>query len=662
MAISVNIILMKRRIKFNWSTVIVLFLATIFFVSTSSFNYLTQEPYYIKWTSPDETANYFFASRFSEGRALALFDEAGIIGDNMVMPRSFRSDFGWLKPVSFLGIIIIYGTLGSLIGTALIPFLTPLLAAFGIIIFYLLISKIYSERIGLISAALLTFFPVYIYYSVRSMFHNVLFIVLLLTSIYFLVLSAGFYKREKSISKISEDTLKNNGGEENVINQIKNESNVAENKILEVAESSDESIKEKRKKYKFFTFKLPKNTWLSMMLVFLGGVFFGLAVITRASELIWLVPACFIAWLFYAKRFSITKLILILAGFFLAVLPNIYYNQLLYSSPFYGGYNEMNKSIDDISEAGSNIVQSVFSGQEIFSPLKSIYHNVFYFGFNYEQSVEMAKHYIWEMFPFLLGAFLLGVLIMLFINVKHFSKKYLVYFSIFIIVSVILIFYYGSWQFNDNPDPNRFTIGNSYTRYWLPIYLMLMPIASLAIYRFSRAVTLSIRNPKSLKRSRIIAGIQIIIISIFAFTSIDFVLYGSEEGLVHLYYNNLREKGYTERVFTITEPDSVLITKYYDKFLFPQRRVIMGNIQNEEVLSSSSNLANYYPIYYFNFYLGEADVNYLNGRKLPKYNLEMSLVERISHDFGLYSLKKTENLSDNLEQEEGMGVIKSNEQ
>src|SRR5680860_1137592 len=86
MAISVNIILMKRRIKFNWSTVIVLFLATIFFVSTSSFNYLTQEPDYIKWTYPDETANYFFASRFSEGRALALFDEAGIIGDNMVMP------------------------------------------------------------------------------------------------------------------------------------------------------------------------------------------------------------------------------------------------------------------------------------------------------------------------------------------------------------------------------------------------------------------------------------------------------------------------------------------------------------------------------------------------------------------------------------------------
>jgi len=158
MAISDNIILMKRKIIINWSLVIVLFLAGIFFVATASFNYLTQELDYIKWTSPDETANYFFARRFSEGKALAWFDEAAIIGDNVVMPRSFRSDFGWLKPVSFLGIILIYGTLGSLFGTALIPFLTPFLAALGIIIFYLVTSKIFSKRIGLISASLLTFF------------------------------------------------------------------------------------------------------------------------------------------------------------------------------------------------------------------------------------------------------------------------------------------------------------------------------------------------------------------------------------------------------------------------------------------------------------------------------------------------------------------------
>ena len=645
---------MKRKIKLNWSLIIVFFFAVIFFVSTASFNYFTQEPDYIKWTSPDETANYFFARRFSEGQALALFDEAAIIGDNMVMPRSFRSDFGWLKPVSFLGIILIYGTLGSLLGTALIPFLTPILAALGIIIFYLLISRVFSKRIGLISAALLTFFPVYIYYSVRSMFHNVLFIVLLLISIYLLVLAADPRKKKIKTGKIIDDERT-----EDVINQFEGGVSLSEKMETEVTPSTEETVVEDRKKNKFFTFKLSRNTWLALSLSFLGGIFFGLAVITRASELIWLTPSFLIVWLFYAKRFSVTKLILIAAGFFLAVIPNIYYNQLLYSAPLYGGYNEMNRSIDDISQAGSSIVESVFAGQEISSYIKLIYHNIFYFGFNYEQSVEMAKHYIWDMFPLLSSAFILGVLIILFLNLYRPQKKYLTYFLAFFIISLVLIFYYGSWQFNDNPDPSRFTIGNSYTRYWLPIYLMMIPIAAVAIYRFSRALALAIKNPKSFKRKKIIAGIQVVVVSIFAVISIDYVFYGSEEGLVHLYYNNLREKGYIERVFSLTEPESVLITKYYDKFLFPQRRVIMGNIQNEEVLTATSKLANYYPIYYYNFYLEEADVNYLNDRKFPKYNLEMALIQRISHDFGLYSLIKTPSTSEDLDLEDSVIIINS---
>jgi len=148
------------------------------------------------------------------------------------------------------------------------------------------------------------------------------------------------------------------------------------------------------------------------------------------------------------------------------------------------------------------------------------------------------------------------------------------------------------------------------------------------------------------------------------FSSVDYVLYGSEEGLAHLYYNNLREKGYTEKVFSLTEANSVIITKYYDKFLFPQRRVIMGNIQNEEVLTATSKLANYYPIYYYNFYLNEADVSYLNDRKLPKFNLEMALIQRISHDFGLYSLTKTQqstSTNENLDSENSQPAVIINE-
>jgi asparagine N-glycosylation enzyme membrane subunit Stt3 len=182
--------------KIKWlkltNLLIVSLLALVFFVFTASFNYFTQDKNYTKWTSPDETANYFFSKRFSETGQLAYFDQAAIIGDNLVMPRSLRSDFGWVKPVSFLGIILTYGSIGAQLGVGVIPFLTPFFAALGIIIFYLLVSRIFeNQRVGLVSSFLLASFPVYIYYTVRSMFHNVLFIVFLLIGAYLLLLALG---------------------------------------------------------------------------------------------------------------------------------------------------------------------------------------------------------------------------------------------------------------------------------------------------------------------------------------------------------------------------------------------------------------------------------------------------------------------------------------
>jgi len=66
----------------------------------------------------------------------------------------------------------------------------------------------------------------------------------------------------------------------------------------------------------------------------------------------------------------------------------------------------------------------------------------------------------------------------------------------------------------------------------------------------------------------------------------------------------------------------------------------MGVISNEEILAAVSKLAEYYSIYYYNFYLNEDDVDYLNNRKLPKYNLRIELIEKINNNFGLYSLLK----------------------
>lgn len=566
-------------------------MALVFFAATASFNYLSQEPDYVKWSSPDETANYFFAKNFALTGELTVFDRANLIGDNMVIPRSVRSDNGFMKPVSFLGISLVYGAIAAVTSIAVIPYLTPLFAALGIILFYLIIRRLFTERIGLWSAFILASFPVYIYYTVRSLFHNILFLVMLLAGLYFFLLALG----------------------------------------------------EKREKIKaaFLTWKLSGRLWWEFLAAFLAGLFIGTAIITRTSETLWLLPVLIIIWIFYARRFGITKTVLFIAGLSLPLLTVAYYNQILYGSFWAGGYNEMNRSLQDIAATGGKIFKFGWSGDNFYyyrGYLAEIFRNIFYFGFNPEQSKIMFVSYVQKMFPLLFYAGLGGLFLLFIQNCRRFRKKYLVYVLAWLFLSVFLVLYYGSWKFNDNPDLTRATIGNSYTRYWLPFYLGLMPLAALALVRVSRALLFI--GAKSVARVRyfIATGLQAVAVLALAAVSIIFVLYGSEEGLAYLYYNNRAEKLNTRQVWALTPDDGIIITRYYDKFFWPERRVIMGLLPNDEILKAAIKLIRYYPVYYYTFYLPPADVDYLNTNKLASYGLTMREVKRTNAQFGLYEL------------------------
>jgi len=560
--------------------IIVVVLALVFFIATSSFNYLTQDKDYVKWSSPDETANYFFTLKFSQNGDLAFFDAANVAGDNLVMPRSMRSDAGSIKPVSFLGIIFIYGSLAAIFGQSIIPFLTPLFAALGIILFYLFIRRLFSERVGLWSSFILATFPVYIYYTARSMFHNVLFIVLIL---------AGLYVATLTLTQAAA-------------------------------------------------------RWRGLGAAFGSGLLIGLALITRTSELLWVAPALFLIWLFYIRRLGLAKPAVFFAGLVLAFIPVAYYNQILYGAFWHGGYNAMNQSLEDIARTGSALWNFTWSGQFAYYRryLGQIFHQVFYFGFNSAQSIAMFQHYVIEMFPALLYAGLAGLFILIVQNCRHFQKKYLAYVLAWLGLSALLVFYYGSWKFNDNPDLTRFTIGNSYTRYWLPLYLGLMPLAALAVLRISRAIFLVSTTSQARLRKIMATGLQAAAILVYIASSLLFVLYGSEEGLAYLYYNNRAEKINAEEIWRLTEPNAVIITRYYDKFFWPERRVIMGTIPNDEVLTAAVKLVKLYPIYYYNFYLNDADVTYLDENKLKTYGLHMTLVKKINAKFGLYKIDSYE--------------------
>jgi hypothetical protein len=557
-----------------WLSLIIL--AIIFIVGASSYNLVNQSADYVKFSSPDETANYFFTKLYAKTGELSVFENYNLTADDVVHPRSFRSDRGWLKPVSFLGIILIFGTLAKILGLGIIPFLTPIFGAIGIIFFYLLVQKLFSSRrVALIAAALLTFFPVYIYYSARSMFHNVLFVVLTIIGLYFLV-----------------SLLEKKVGEESV-------------------------------KAKFFVGKFNQRDFF---LAALTGIGFGLAVMTRLSEIIWLVPFLLLIFIFYFKRFNIFRLTLLLSFFFLALLPLAYWNQALYGSATAGGYTEINQSLTAIATIGNNSFSLGEAAQKVG-------RTIFYFGFKPQQALTMFYNYVVLMFPWLVGLAALG-LVWLGVNFRKFKKKHLVYLLAWALVSAILVLYYGSWKFTDNPDPRRFTIGNSYTRYWLPVYLGAIPLAAYFIDHLTRFLSRKMKVVRSALALTIVYGI--------ALYSIIFVALGSEEGLVNVTYSNRVDRDLFEQVLSLTPPTAVVITKYHDKVLFPDRRVLLGLFNDDQMIELYSRLSCVAPVYYLNFEFKPADLVYLETRKLVPFGLNVELVKVINKDFALYklSLKK----------------------
>jgi hypothetical protein len=565
-----------KKDKFLW---LVIFFALVFFVISSILPNYQKNQDFLKFFSPDENANFVFTNLYSQGSELVIFEKYNLIADDIVRPRSYTSYGGDIKPVSFLGMTIYYGSIAKVFGPGVIPFLTPLFASLALVFYYLLVGKLFGKRNALISFFILFSFPVLVYYSARSMFHNVLFLSFFIIGLYYLV-----------------------------------------------------SLLDKKPRI---------NLRFDLIYSALSGTFFGMAIAVRSSEIIWMFLAAAVLFLVNFKKLSIVRVVTLLSFCLLSLIPVFYNNQILYGSPFFGGYNEMNRSIESIGQASGSVVKSVFSWSfgEIKEFVKVIFNTVFYFGFYPNQSIDMFGKYFVKMFWYLFWPGVFGFLLFTFSSGKKKFKKVSPYILAWIVASVFLILYYGSWKFVDNPDPNRFTIGNSYTRYWLPVYIGAIPFVSFLILKMTNFFNLVKK-----KNVRLFLTNSLIVLSIafISFTSFKYVYSGSEEGLKHYFGKLDRAKMETEEVIKLTEPNAVIITEYHDKFIFPERKVVVGRFNDRNMNANCYNLTKYVPVYYYNFTFPEEDIKYLNSRRLKEFNLQIELVSDIDDTFSLYKILSLE--------------------
>jgi len=570
-------------IKTNRQVIILLILGIVFLFIYSWFSFVTTQDGKARFASPDGVANYFWAERYAEGEKLFYFEPLNVIANDIVVPRSVRSDNGVVKPVSFLGIILIYGFLGKIFGSWIIIYLTPFFAVIGVLFFYGIIKKIFDEKTAFISALMLFCLASYWYYASRSMFHNVLFIDLLLAGVYFVINSA----RIKQVKKI--------------------------------------------------------NT--NFIFIFFAGIFIGLAIITRTSELIWLLPVILLAWIVYFKQLHWNKSILFVCGIFLALIPMFYYNQILYGDFLKFGYSKIDTVKAQNEVVISNVDINNGGGMVGFT---EIMRKFLPSDINIKQAGKSFIYYYVIMFWYLFWPAFFGGVYFLW-HYKKRSKEQQLYFISFIVISVVLVLYYGSWIINDNPNKLSVTIGNSYTRYFLPMYIMSIPLAVLFFTQIPSWLTKKIKSMGIQFPLRELDSLTAIFVIVFFMLNFQAIMLAKEEGLIVIKNNLIKDSALVEKMFAPVELEAVIISERFDKFLWPSyakasedkpRKVITGNFTNKEHNAEYAKLAEYgVPLYYFGFIFPKVDMEYLNNKRLKEFGLKIEAVEldEVS-GLGLYKL------------------------
>ncbi len=449
------------------------------------------------FNSPDETANYFFVSRYAENGSFFSSEPLNYFLSGALHPRSISWNGYALVPQGFIGLPLFYGWLAKISGMASVKFFTPLLAVFGALAFYGIIKRIFCARTAAISYGLLLIFPAYWYYASRFLYPNVPFTALLLIAAWAAINGALHH-----------------GG---------------------------------AKRY---------------LIIFSASLSAALAI--RPVEAFWVLPAVIMVFIFYRENFSWHKFFYsaIIAGF--AAIPVLANNLFLYGNIFGSGY-----TLDQAIGAGSGqLAAPAVCGICAISPyglhLRAIAKNINF----------IFVKYLWWFS--VLAAF--GFLISFFSKKK---KEISAYLAVAALLSAWLLIYYGSGVFTDNPN-GIITLGDSHFRYWLPVFIIMIPFAGVAI----RRTIFRLRPFYKI----IFGGAGLFLLAVF---SIYTAVFSLDDGLLAVKKNLENSYRVKMEVLGITDSDGIIITGRQDKMFFPERSVLYApNIADPRLFFNLKKMEN----------------------------------------------------------------------
>lgn len=357
-----------------------------------------------------------------------------------------------------------------------------------------------------------------------------------------------------------------------------------------------------------------RETRRPWILAGVGGILFGTAIFVRANEVVWLAPlllgVLIAVWIRASRpvRASLKAPIAsAIVGFLLPLILMGFVHEHIYSSPFASGYNRASDPIPGLA-----VDTSVASDTSWTARVPDI---LFPFGVHEMNTLRNAWNFhVAFLWPWTL-LFLFGVG-WLFLEKDQQGRHLKPIFWIGAVVALYLLVEYGSWQFHDNPDPHAVTIGTSYLRYWLPVSVWMTLFAGYGLVHALRVVSARWRAA--------VLGFGALGLLL---TSVNMVVLSYPEGLLNMLPIARVNSERKSQVGSLTTERDIIIVDRADKYLFPERSVIVP-LRSEQTYASM-RLA-YDAVHkrggrllYFGLTLPMEDVEHLNTVRLAPHGLEI---------------------------------------
>lgn len=458
------------------------------------------------FNSPDANANYYFSKQIYEGESFSYQIPYEDNENNAyISTRSTRVIGDKIVPVSFFGMMIMYGGISKLLFANLISYLTVIFSGLGLLYLYLLVNRIAGSQIGFITTVLTSIHPAYWYYTNESLFPNVLFVSFVI---------AGFY-------------------------------------------------------YAIEYTKKHRNIDLAFLVASLC-----IALVVRTSEVIWIAPLILMFIYFERKKLLKNSWRTIVWTFTISIVAVVLIKiTILHSAPLFA---------------------------YVLPKFSNISSYLLPFGFHPRLIGLNFYNYALELFwPFTIFS-AIGFFAM-YLRRKTTNLPAIKIIIISLLISILIVLFYGSWLVIDHPDASAVTIGNSFVRYFMPIYIL----GNLFI---AYAISLIPINSKRIKA--IIITVIITLLSIF---SLRMTIYDSDEGWIA----KRKILGGYDTISTWirknSEHNALFITNTSDKYIWPHRMVMQVPIDKNGLTTVSYFINNQEkPVYFIGLTMSKLDMNNIN--------------------------------------------------